>query len=182
MKWYERIFVFIGDFAPLYLIVYIIYFSFTLNAYFSLVVVPFLCNLVWLFLLSNENLKNSNVQNFELESFEDVGTQMTAYFLSYAISIPSVTIVGGVRGVVVLAIFMSLFFVLFHGNKIMLYNPFLSVFGYKVYKITVVKSPTQVPSTYIISKGEKLTITGKIKASQIEDYIYVQKTEKRSVT
>ena len=100
-----------------------------------------------------------------------MGSQVMGYFLSYALSLPSVVVVGGSRGIIILAILMMLIFILSHSSRIMLYNPFLSVFGFRIYEI----EPRTGPHAYILSKGQLLVSDQKITTAQIEDYIYVVK-------
>lgn len=167
----ERILVFVGNFSPLYLIVYIIYDGFSVSPYLIPLAFTFLANLTWKHILSNNHLKECESQNFTLAKLDDIGPQIIGYFLSYSVSLPSVILIGGSEGMVVLFILMVLIGILFHGNKIMLYNPFLSVFGYRVYKVW----PSKGPTVFVISKDRVLEEEEDIKTAKLEDYVYVLK-------
>ena len=175
MKFIERVTTFLGNFSPLFLIVYITYYGLSFNIFLLPITATFLCNLIWLQLLSRRRLDDSHTQFFEVMSARDIGPQVIAYFLSYALSLPSVVVVGGSRGIIILAILMILIFTLSHSSRIMLYNPFLSVVGFRIYEIM----PRAGPHAYILSNGQPLVADQKVTAAQIEDYIYVVKKSRK---
>jgi hypothetical protein len=169
MRFVYRIIAFMGNFSPLFLVVYVIYFDFQVNLYLFPVSLTFLCNLIWLHILGKRNVTDSHIQDFEVRSANDMGHQVTGYFLSYALSLPAVAIVGGLKGAVILAILLTLVFVLSHGSRIMLFNPFLSVFGYRIFEVEL----TSGSRAFFLSRDKMISAEQTMTAAEIEDYVYV---------
>ena len=130
MKTYQTIFAFIGNFSPIFAIAYIIYLGFILSLWLVPVALTIGCNLIWLNIFSRKSLKNYQSERYKISQVKDIGIDMIAYFLTLSLSLTSILFLSPEKGLTVLAIIMFLVYILFNGNKIMLFNPFLSIFGY----------------------------------------------------
>ncbi|WP_298277837.1 hypothetical protein [Ferroplasma sp.] len=173
MKRYEAILAFIGDFSPVFFITYIVYVGYHLTWWIGLLIFSFLSNLIWREILIQKNPEKRldlSRETFKISDVKDIGNDVIAYFLSYSITLPTIFFLPASKGLLILAVILILVYVLFTGNKVLLFNPFLSVFGYHEYEIKTVEEST----IYVISK-EHLEKNTLINVLKINPFIYYYK-------
>ena len=98
MKSYEAFLAFIGDFSPVFFITYMVYLGYSLSCWLIPLIIAFLCNLIWIKILGEKELKNSNEsreETFEISEVKDIGLDVIAYFLSYSIALPTILFLPG---------------------------------------------------------------------------------------
>lgn len=173
MKKYEAILAFIGDFSPVFFITYIVYVGYQLTWWLALLIISFLSNLIWKHILKQKNIGKKGEltrETFQISDVKDIGNDIIAYFLSYSITLPTIFFLPASKGLLILAVILILVYILFNGNKILLFNPFLSFFGYHEYEIKTVEKST----IYVISK-EHLEKNRLINVLKINPFIYYYK-------
>jgi hypothetical protein len=170
MKKYAAFLAFIGNFFPVFVITYVVYVGYTLSIWLAPVILTLFFNLIWLRILSKKELMgkpNSSEENYNISEVREMGLDVIAYFLSYSISLPAILFLPPSKGIFILGVMLILIYLLLNSNKIMLFNPFLSVFGYNEFEV---RTKTGTPF-YIISK-EKLKVDSSITVFKIYSYIY----------
>ena len=171
MKLYQSVLAFIGNFFPLFAIIYVVYVGFVVSLYLLPLAGIALCNLIWAQLLNKDYLeRHSENEHYEVTEIEDMGKDVIAYFLSYSVSLPSVLFLSPDKGLFVLFIALFLIFILFNNNKIMLFNPFLSVKGYHEFEAKIKNGP----SIYLISK-QRINIDEKLDLYKLNEFLYLVK-------
>ena len=170
MKTYQSAIAFIGNFSPIFGITYIVYIGLVLSWWLILVGLAIASNLIWIVIFSEKNLENYQKEHYKISETRDIGNDVITYFLSYSMALPSILFLPPTKGIFVLLIIMMLVFILFIGNKIMLFNPFLVVFGY--YELEV--KTENGASFYLISRrkptrGKELTVL------RVHEFIYYLK-------
>jgi hypothetical protein len=168
-----RIMIFIGNLFPLFLVVFIIYFN---SPYEFLTIIIMLASFIllffWKYLLGASYKTGSrNTKTLEIKTSSDSSSSIIGYFLTYTVSIPSIAVVGGIKGLIILFILLIMIYLVLYENKIAFYNPFLFLFKYKMYHIET----TEMALGYLITKvdGNEYRPNGRINAVQIDDFIYV---------
>lgn len=168
-----RIIIFIGNLSPLFIVVFIIYFGSPYSVYTLCMMLASLLLLAYWKILLNVSMKpgSRNTKPLEIKSATDSSSAIISYFLTYTISIPSVSVVGGIKGLFLLLILLIVIYLVLYENRIAFYNPFLFLFKYKMYQIET----TELAVGYLITKvgGVEFKPQGTIKAIQIDDFIYV---------
>ncbi|GGM72767.1 hypothetical protein GCM10007108_08610 [Thermogymnomonas acidicola] len=163
MKGYETGLVFIGNFSPVFLIAYIAYLGYTATWWLLPLAFSFISNIIWIKIL-NEKIAR---ETFQILDVRDIGLDVIAYFLSYSIALPAILVLPASKGLAILAVILLIVYVVSNGNKVMLFNPFLSAFGYHEYE-----AKTKAGSTiYVISK-ERLEENNSITVLKINPFIY----------
>lgn len=169
---------FIGNLAPLFLVVSVIYYGTPLifPLLLSITIISFMLNLLWWRVLSQINKLDtpSNTKTLDIKEADDLGSLVISYFLTYTLSLPSVAVIGGIKGLVVLIILLIIIYVVLEQNSIMLYNPFLSFRNYRLYKIT---TTTQSVGYLLVKKhpGIDRPLTGEVRAVHFRSYLYIKK-------
>lgn len=170
MKRYEAFLAFIGNFFPVFAITYVVYVGYNLSVWIVPVILTLSFNLIWVKILGKKELKekpNSSEENYEISEIREMGLDVIAYFLSYSISLPAILFLPPYKGIFILVVMLVLIYLLLNSNKIMLFNPFLSLFGYNEFEVRTENGT----SFYIISK-EKLKAGSVVKVFKIYPYIY----------
>lgn len=171
MKLYQSVLVFIGNFFPLFAIIYVVYVGFVVSLYLLPLAGSALCILIWAQLLNKNYLeKRCENEHYEVTEIEDMGKDVIAYFLSYSVSLPSVLFLSPDKGLFVLFIILIMIFILFNNNKIMLFNPFLSVKGYYEFEAKIKNGP----SIYLISK-RRIKTDEKLDLYKLNEFLYLVK-------
>ena len=170
MKKYAAFLAFIGNFFPVFAITYVVYVGYSLSICFAPVILTLFFNLIWLKILSKRELmekSDSSEECYKISEVREMGLDVIAYFLSYAISLPAILFLPPLKGIFILVVMLILNYLLINSNKIMLFNPFLSVFGYNEFEVRTINGTT----FYIISK-EKLKAGSDVTVYKIYPYIY----------
>jgi hypothetical protein len=122
-------------------------------------------------LLNKDYLENRcENEQYEVTEIDDMGKDVIAYFLSYSVSLPSVLFLSPDKGLFVLFIALILIFILFNNNKIMLFNPFLSLGGYYEFEAKIKNGP----SIYLISK-RRVKINERLDLYKLNEFLYLEK-------
>lgn len=171
MKGYQNVMVFIGNFSPIFCIVYIVYIGLLISWWLVFIVLALFSNVIWLFIFSERNLTRCDKQHYKILEYRDIGNDVIAYFLSYSIALPSTLFLSPLKGLAVLLIIMILLYALFNGAKIMFFNPFLVALGFHEMEIKTGNGAI----IYLISKrkpivGEELTLL------RLQEYVYYLET------
>ena len=168
-----RIIIFIGNLFPLFMVVFIIYLGSPYSLFTGIMTLAsFLLLFYWTILLKASDKPGSrNTKALEIKNSTDSSSAIIGYFLTYTVSIPSVSVVGGIKGLIILFILLIIIYLVLYENKIAFYNPFLFLFKYKMYQIET----TAMALGYLITKvnGIEFNPQGTIIAVQIDDFIYV---------
>ncbi len=176
----SRITIFLGDLPPLFFIVYIIYFNTPYSTYTLIVLaVSIAMAFYWKVILSLANdSKNRNVKSLDIENASDSTTAILGYFLTYTVSVPSISIIGGVKGLIVLSVLLGVIYLVLYENRVILYNPFLSLFKYRMYHIQT----KDKADGYILIRvaGINYEPSGFVTAVQIDDFFYIASQKKQN--
>ena len=170
MKKYAAFLAFIGNFFPVFAITYVVYVGYTLSIWLVPLISTLFFNLIWIKILSRKELmgkRDSSEESYKISEVREIGLDVIAYFLSYSISLPAILFLPPSKGIFILGVMLILVYLLLNSNKIMLFNPFLSVFGYNEFEVRTENGT----SFYIISK-EKLRAGSDVTVFKIYPYIY----------
>ena len=167
MKVYQTFLAFVGNFSPIFFITYIVYIGYALSVWLIPVFLSAFCNIIWRQIFSEKNLKNCDKESYKISDTKNIGNDVIAYYLSYSIALPSVLFLQPVKGLLVLAIIMIIIYALSNEAKIMLFNPFLVLFGYKEMEIKTEKGA----QIYLISK-RRPKMGEELKVSRIHELLY----------
>ncbi len=130
--------------------------------------------ILWLTYLENLNNEQTTDEKSVKETRE-ISSVISSYILAYAVSVISVAVVGGIKGMLLLLVLVTIFGLYALSWNVMLFNPFLMLFGYRVYSMELEDESTG----YFIRK-----ITGgrvnnprgnKYSMMQIDSYFYYLK-------
>ena len=170
---FVRIIIFIGNLFPLFIVVSVIYYGSPYSVFTGCITLAsFVLLFFWAKLLKASDKPGSrNTKALEIKNATDSSSAIIGYFLTYTVSIPSVSVVGGIKGLIILLILLIMMYLVLYENKIAFYNPFLFIFKYKMYQIET----TGLALGYLITKvnGIEFRPKGTINAVQIDDFIYV---------
>ncbi|MCL4420987.1 MAG: hypothetical protein M1477_04795 [Candidatus Thermoplasmatota archaeon] len=107
-----------------------------------------------------------------IKESSEISSSVSNYIIAYAVSVISVSVVGGVKGIILLAILIVLFGLYAFGWNVMLFNPFLMLKGYRLYSVELSDGSTG----YIIRKimgGPLANMKGnEMKMIMIDNYLY----------
>lgn len=158
MRGFIKLVIFIGDFSPLFLIAYLSYIGLKLDiAPLSFVVTSFLLNGVWFQI--KRDTRRYNKREFYVSDIDERGPQYIGYLVSYAAAVPSLLVVGGIKGILIFAIVLFVIFPSYYLGDILFYNPVLAVFGYRFYKVKVKEGGEMyVVSEKVIRSDEKVVV------------------------
>ena len=151
--------IFLGDFSPLFAIAYLSLIGLRIDYFpLSLVATSFMMNAVWLHI--KKDAKRYNQREFHVTSIDERGPQYVGYLVSYAAAIPSLMLVGGLKGLLIFAIVMLVIFPSYYLSDILFYNPILAACGYRFYKVKVKEGGEMyVVSEDIIRSDEKVVVS-----------------------
>lgn len=176
----SRITIFIGDLPPLFLIVYVIYFNTPYSIYTLVILaVSIAMAFYWKVILNlADDSKDKNVKSLDIENSSDSTTAILGYFLTYTVSVPSISIIGGAKGLIVLSILLGVIYLVLYENRVILYNPFLSLFKYRMYRIQT----KDKADGYILIRvaGINYEPSGIVTAVQIDDFFYIASQKKQN--
>lgn len=176
----SRITIFIGDLPPLFFIVYVIYFNTPYSIYTLVVLaVSIAMAFYWKVILNlADDSKDKNVKSLDIENSSDSTTAILGYFLTYTVSVPSISIIGGAKGLIVLSILLGVIYLVLYENRVILYNPFLSLFKYRMYRIQT----KDKADGYILIRvaGINYEPSGIVTAVQIDDFFYIASQKKQN--
>jgi hypothetical protein len=176
----SRITIFIGDLPPLFFIVYVIYFNTPYSIYTLVVLaVSIAMAFYWKVILNlADDSKDKNVKSLDIENSSDSTTAILGYFLTYTVSVPSISIIGGAKGLIVLSILLGVIYLVLYENRVILYNPFLSLFKYRMYRIQT----KDKADGYILIRvaGINYEPRGLVTAVQIDDFFYIASQKKQN--
>lgn len=125
----------------------------------------------YLHILAQEKITNE----MNVKESNEISSVVSNYIISYAISIISVSVVGGIKGIFLLALLVVVFGLYAFGWNAMLFNPFLMLCGYRVYWMELEDGSTG----YLIlqvSGGPIMNMKGSIRQMiKIDNYLYYLK-------
>jgi hypothetical protein len=181
-----RLMVFFGNLSPLFLITFIIYFGTPEELLTVAITVLSIVSLgYWKHILGarySPKIKY-NIKELSVKNAYDPTSAIIGYFLTYTVSLPSVAIVGGIRGLIVLLVLLVVIYLVFYENRIAFFNPLLSLFSYKMYQIETESSEIgHKYNGYLIVKieGTDSKPYGKILAAQIDDFMFISRKIKKN--
>lgn len=153
-----KVAIFVGDFSPLFAIAYLSFIGLKIDYFpLALVAISFAANAVWLHI--KKDAKRYRHREFHVTSIDERGPQYVGYLVSYAAAIPSLMLVGGIKGLFIFAIVLLVIFPSYYLSDILFYNPILATFGYRFYKVKVKEGGEMyVVSEDIIKSGEKVIV------------------------
>lgn len=167
---------FIGNLSPLFLILFVIYYG-TTYCYIQIIlfVSSVLCVFYWKWILKlqYDGKTSKSIKQLDIRVADDASSAIITYFLTYAVSLPSVAVIGGLKGIIVLIILLFVIYIVTTENRISLFNPILFVFHYKMYRI---ETKEQFIG-YLIVKigGNDRKPNGITNAVQIDDFTYIER-------
>ena len=92
----------------------------------------FLGLVLWIRYLKNVD-KDKNSGAKRIKETTEVSSTVSNYIIAYAVSVVSVSVVGGFKGVLLLIVLVAVFGIYAFSWNVMLFNPFLMLLGYRVY-------------------------------------------------
>ncbi len=138
----RKIFFYLSNMLPTFIASVIIYglpscSSSLLNNVFSsvliaMVVLSFAGFVVWLTYLRDLN-DDETTDEKSVKETKEISSVVSNYILAYAVSVISVSVVGGFKGILLLLVLVIIFGIYAFSWNVMLFNPFLMLFGYRVY-------------------------------------------------
>ncbi len=69
----------------------------------------------------------------KVKEASEVSTTVSNYIMAYAVSVISVSVVGGFKGIILLIVLVSVLGIYAFGFNALLFNPFLMLLGYRIY-------------------------------------------------
>ena len=159
----------IGNFSPIFIMTYIVYIGYSLSIWLVPVILTLFCNLIWIKIFSKKELMgkpNSSEESYNISEVREIDFNIVAYYISYTISFIAILFLPYSKGIFILGAMLILFYILINSNKIMLFNPFLALFGYIMFEVRTKNGTT----FYILSK-EQLE-KGSVTIYKIDPYIY----------
>jgi hypothetical protein len=125
----------------------------------------------YLHILAKEKIANE----MNVKESNEISSVVSNYIMAYAISIISVSVVGGIRGIALLALLVVVVGLYAFGWNAMLFNPFLMLCGYRVYWMELEDGSTG----YLIlqvSGGPVMNMKGSThQMIKIDNYLYYLK-------
>lgn len=119
--------------------------------------------------------KEKIAKDMNVKESNEISSVVSNYIIAYAISIISVSVGGGIRGMALLSLLVVVFGLYAFGWSAMLFNPFLMLGGYRVYWIELEDGSTG----YLIlqvSGGPIMNMNGSIRQMiKIDNYLYYLK-------
>ena len=142
MSFGRKVLFYLSNMLPTFVAIALIYdfpFEFsTLNqqTLFIISLIPigasFLGLILWIKYLKNvDQDKNSDAKR--IKETTEVSSTVSNYIIAYAVSVVSVSVVGGFKGVLLLIVLVAVFGIYAFSWNVMLFNPFLMLLGYRVY-------------------------------------------------
>ncbi len=142
MSFGRKVLFYLSNMLPTFVAIALIYdfpFEFsTLNqqTLFIISLIPigasFLGFILWIKYLKNvDRDKNSDAKR--IKETTEVSSTVSNYIIAYAVSVVSVSVVGGFKGVLLLIVLVAVFGIYAFSWNVMLFNPFLMLLGYRVY-------------------------------------------------
>lgn len=158
MRGFIKIAIFVGDFSPLFAIAYLSFIGLRVDYFpLSLIAISFATNAIWMYI--EKDAKRYNRREFHVTSIDERGPQYVGYLVSYAAAIPSLVLVGGLRGLLIFAIVMLVVFPSYYFSDILFYNPIMAACGYRFYKVKVKEGGEMyVVSEDVIKPDEKVVV------------------------
>lgn len=92
----------------------------------------FLGLVLWIRYLKNVD-KDKNSGAKRIKETTEVSSTVSNYIIAYAVSVVSVSVVGGFKGVLLLIVLVTVFGIYAFSWNVMFFNPFLMLLGYRVY-------------------------------------------------
>ena len=121
--------------------------------------------------LTEQNFTNE----MNIKESNEISSVVSNYIIAYAISIISVSVAGGIKGIALLALLVVVFGLYAFGWNAMLFNPFLMLCGYRVYWMELEDGSTG----YLIlqvSGGPVMNMKGSMhQMIKIDNYLYYLK-------
>ncbi len=176
LRFLGRLAIFLGNFAPLFAVVLIIYWGTpeqTVSE--ALTVASFSCLLYWHHLLSASTKKTVKyaIKDLKIRESDDPISAIIGYFLTYTVSLPSVAVIGGLKGLSVLLSLLVVIYLALYENKIAFFNPFLTLFSYKMYRI---ETEDEAQGYLIVKiKGIDWKPSGTVQAVALDDFLYISR-------
>ena len=120
-----RLVIFIGNLFPLFIIVSIIYSSSGYSAsVYVFTFLSFLSLFYWKYILKASKYPGArSVKLLEIKTANDSSSSIISYFLTYTVSIPSVSVIGGIKGLLVLVVLLFVIYLVllkYISNRIMI--------------------------------------------------------------
>lgn len=164
----ERTLVYLGDMFPLFLIAFIQSASDSLKletlVFFVIIVISGFCTIYWMVIIGKNQSREKNSTILEID---DRGTTYVVYLITYFSLVP-LFVNQSWSGLLSFSIFLTIVYSVYINSEIVFFNPFLALFGFKLYHAKVEGKG----NTYIITESRNLHIGDEITIMGITDYLY----------
>lgn len=127
---------------------------------------------LWILYLRSLNGESHFADEKHVVESNEISSVVSNYILAYAVSVLSISVVGGVKGMELLITLILVFGIYAFGWNVMLFNPFLMLLGYRIYSMELEDNSTG----YFIRKvngGPIANIKGhNYSMLKIDNYLY----------
>jgi|ACXJ01.1.fsa_nt_gi uncharacterized membrane protein YidH (DUF202 family) len=130
--------------------------------------------ILWLTYLKHLDTDRTTDEKSVKETRE-ISSVISSYILAYAVSVISVAVVGGLKGMLLLLVLVTIFGLYAFSWNVMLFNPFLMLFGYRVYSMELEDESTGYFIRKITGGPVKNPRSNKYSMLQIDSYFYYLK-------
>lgn len=177
----NKLFFYLSNMLPTFIAIAIVYFiPFRILTYYQIIYLIVIIGLIvlssiglvwWIWYLHKLDKIRTGDEKTIKESSE-ISSSVSNYIIAYAVSVISVSVVGGAKGIILLSILIVIFGLYAFGWNVMLFNPFLMLAGYRVYSVELSDGSTG----YIIRRimgGPLVNMKGnEMKMIMIDNYLY----------
>lgn len=177
----NKLFFYLSNMLPTFIAIAIVYFiPFRILTCYQIIYVIVIMGLivlssiglVWWFWYLHKLDKIRTGDEKTIKESSEISSSVSNYIIAYAVSVISVSVVGGAKGIILLSILIVIFGLYAFGWNVMLFNPFLMLAGYRVYSVELSDGSTG----YIIRRimgGPLVNMKGnEMKMIMIDNYLY----------
>jgi len=130
--------------------------------------------ILWLTYLKHLDTDRTTDEKSVKETRE-ISSVISSYILAYAVSVISVAVVGGLKGMLLLLVLVTIFGLYAFSWNVMLFNPFLMLFGYRVYSMELEDESTGYFIRKITGGSVNNPKGNQYSMLQIDSYLYYLK-------
>lgn len=181
----QKLLFYLSNMLPTFVAIALIYdFPFALSSSTQevaliLSLIPIVVSLIgfglWILYLNKVD-SDENGDPKKIKETSELSNTISNYIIAYAVSVISVTVVGGIKGLLLLFVLVVVFGLYAFSLNAMFFNPFLMLLGYRLYWVEVEREDGIGSSGYVILRitgGPVRSLKGnKFKMTKMDNYFY----------
>ena len=181
MTFFNKLLFYLSNMLPTFIAVAIVYFiPYEIDTCYQKI---FLGTMLGIILLSSIGLaswfwdlhkldRSSKGDEKTIKESSEISSSVSNYIIAYAVSVISVSVVGGIKGIILLVILVIIFGLYAFGWNVMLFNPFLMLAGYRLYSVELSDGSTGYMIRRIIGGPVTNMRETEMKMIMIDNYLY----------